>query len=198
MQDIEPYFHWRNDYIAAEDKASPFYNRFNDEFNYTHQIYNYVIHPQWDNIGSPTLYIKVIFADYDEGYAIIDFIGEWNDCITNDIMFLKREMADYYMDQGISKFILIGENILNFHASDDDDYYAEWLEEVNENQGYIVIINMLDHVLKEMKDNRLHHFMLMDGPYNNIVWRGGKPSLLAKKIEQIIEMAPKLLTDGHY
>ena len=33
---------------------------------------------------------EITFVDYDDGYAIMEFIGEWNDCITNDIMFLKE------------------------------------------------------------------------------------------------------------
>ena len=30
--------------------------------------------------------MKVLMADYDEKYAIIELIGEWNDAIENDIM----------------------------------------------------------------------------------------------------------------
>ena len=47
---------------------------------------------QWDDFGSSTLYIKILFADYDGGFAIIELIGEWNDAINNDIMLLKRDM----------------------------------------------------------------------------------------------------------
>ncbi len=36
------------------------------------------------------MYLKVLMADYDEHYAIIELIGEWNDAIENDIMELKR------------------------------------------------------------------------------------------------------------
>ena len=32
---------------------------------------------------------KITFADYEEGFGILGagIIGEWNDCINNDIMF---------------------------------------------------------------------------------------------------------------
>jgi len=36
----------------------------------------------------------VLYADYEIGFAIIEFIGEWNDAIENDIMTLKRELID--------------------------------------------------------------------------------------------------------
>ena len=71
MQDIEPYYRWRDLYIASEDEQSPFYGREYSEFEYTNTIYNYYIHPQWDDFGSATLYMKVLFVDYDKGFAII-------------------------------------------------------------------------------------------------------------------------------
>src|SRR5438309_11482747 len=125
MQDIESYYSWLELYAASEDEYSPFYGREYNEFQYTNTIYNYYIHPQWDNIGSPTLYIKILYVDYNLSFAVIEMIGEWNDAINNDIMFLKREIADSMIKNGIKKFILIGENVLNFHVS-DDCYYEEW------------------------------------------------------------------------
>ena len=77
MHSLEPFYRWRNFYIASEDPNSPFYERVYSEFEYTHAIYDHVIHPQWDSIGSPTLFIKVLYADYEEGHAIIEMIGEW-------------------------------------------------------------------------------------------------------------------------
>ena len=94
MQDIEPYYNWRDYYIASEDELSPFYQREYSEFEYTNAIYNYLIHPQWDDIDSPTLYIKILFVDYELNYAIIELFGEWNDCINNDIMTLKRDIIE--------------------------------------------------------------------------------------------------------
>ena len=146
MQDIEPYYSWRHMYISAEDELSPFYGREYSEFEYSNTVYNYYIHPQWDDLGSPTLYMKVIFADYDQHYAIIEFIGEWNDAINNDIMMLKRDIVDEMIAQGIRHFILIGENILNFHAS-DDCYYQEWFDDVED--GWIAAVNFRNHILQE-------------------------------------------------
>ena len=72
MHTIEPYFNWRDLYIASEDEKSPFYEREYNEFEFTHAIYDHLIHPQWDEIGSPTLFIKILFVDYDESFAIIE------------------------------------------------------------------------------------------------------------------------------
>src|SRR5690606_5785226 len=116
MHDIEPYYHWRDAYVASEDARSPLYGRDYDEFYFTNAIYNYYIHPQWDGFGSATLYLKVLFVDYDRHYAVLELIGEWNDCIYNDIMHLRREITDLMEEEGISKFILITENVLNYHA----------------------------------------------------------------------------------
>src|SRR6195952_4696485 len=120
MQDIEPYYNWRHLYTAEEDVQSPFYGRTYSEFEFTHTVYIYYIHPQWDEFGSRTLYLKVLFADYELNYAIIEMIGEWNDAVENDIMQLKRSVIDRMVARGIYKFILITENVLNFHSSDTD------------------------------------------------------------------------------
>jgi hypothetical protein len=65
MHDIEPHFKWQNEYISSEDKLSPFHGRIYDEFRFTQKIYNYFIHPQWDEFGSQTLYMKILFVDYE-------------------------------------------------------------------------------------------------------------------------------------
>ena len=89
MQDIEPFDNWRYLYTSEDDERSPFYRREYSEFEFTQTVYNYYIHPQWDEFGSATLYIKILMADYTEGYAIIEMLGEWNDAINNDIMTFK-------------------------------------------------------------------------------------------------------------
>ncbi len=184
MHNIEPYYHWRDRYIAAEDERSPFYGRQYNEFEYTQRIYNYLIHPQWDDFGSQTMYMKLLDVDYDDGYAVIELIGEWNDCIQNDIMHLKRNVADLMMEEGISRFVLICENVLNFHGS-DDCYYEEWYEEVSENHGWIALVNTLQHVENEIRDTRLDYFVDLGGPFNDINWRSCKPKAVVKMIDRL-------------
>lgn len=192
MHDIEPYFRWRDNYIASEDPNSPFFNREYNEFHFTNTIYNYYIHPQWDYFGSPTLYMKIIYVDYEQGYAIFDMIGEWNDCLTNDIMYLKRNIVDHLIPHGIHKYIIIGENVLNFHAG-EEDYYEEWNEDLAEYDGYVAIVNILNHVENELNTNRICDYVRYGGPLNEINWRGGKPSRLIKLVEGAIQRIPNRL-----
>lgn len=183
MQDIEPYFHWRALYTGESDENSPFYGREYSEFEFSNKIYNYYIHPQWDEFGSPTLYLKILYADYQDGYAIIEFLGEWNDAINNDIMWLKREVTDVLVDNGIQKFILIGENILNFHAS-DDSYYEEWFQDVED--GWIVALNFREHVLEEMRQNNIDYYLNFGGELDQFEWRKINPMQMYKQILRII------------
>lgn len=192
MHDIEPYFQWRDAYISSEDQRSPLYGRDYDEFYFTNTIYNYYIHPQWDEFGSATLYLKIIYADYDHQYAIIELIGEWNDCISSDIMILRREITDLLQDQGISKFILVVENVLNYHAAEDNSYFEDWYDEVSDLEGWVAIINPLKHVEEEMANYGLNHYVhLLSGAD----WRGRKPRALLKWVEQQIS-SPKMLPLG--
>ena len=185
MHDIEPFYLWRNDYIASEDEQSPFFGRIYDEFRFTHQVYNYFIHPQWDEFGSHTLYTKLLYADYDEGFAILEMMGEWNDCLHNDIMYFKREVVDPLTEEGINKFILVCENVLNFHGS-DDCYYEEWFQEVIEEDGWICFINTLSHVNEEMAETQLQHFVNFGPEFNDLNWRPHKPKLILKMVEQMV------------
>lgn len=182
MHTIEPFYNWRDYYTAEEDEKSPFYGRQYSEFEFSNVIYNYYIHPQWDEFGSRTLYLKILFIDYTKHFAIIEFIGEWNDAIENDIMTLKREIIDHLESYGIWKFVLIGENVLNFHSG-GTDYYEEWYEEVRENKGWIIMINMPETSLYDFRNDGITHFVELT---NVPEWRTYHPKLLYKKIEGIV------------
>ena len=172
MHEIEPYYKWRDDYIAAEDEYSPFYATQYNEFEFDKQIYNYLLHPQWDSFGSNTLYMKVLFVDYERSYAIIEFIGEWNDAINNDIMLMKREIIELMIDNGINQFILIGENVLNFHSS-DTEYYMEWTEEIADNSGWIAAVNMPEATTFDFLRSHIDRYVsLIDAPN----WRTYRPT----------------------
>ncbi len=181
MHEIEPYYRWRDDYIASEDNRSPFFETQYSEFEFDKQIYNYLIHPQWDFFGSQTLYMKVLFVDYEHGYSIIEFMGEWNDALHNDIMLLKREILELMIDEGINKFILIGENVLNFHSS-DDCYYEEWFQDIED--GWIAGVNFREHVINEFKRNNIDYFINFGGVLDDIAWRNLKPIQVFRKVEE--------------
>lgn len=179
MHDIEPYFNWRHLYSSEEDSLSPFFGRQYSEFQFTQTVYNYYIHPQWDDFGSQTMYLKILFVDYDMSFAIIEFIGEWNDAIENDVMILKREIIDPMIKLGINKYILIGENILNFHSS-DECYYEEWYEDVVEEGGWVAMLNMPEQSKYDFVNTRINRYVeLIEFPE----WRTYTPNNLFSKVD---------------
>lgn len=182
MHTIEPFYNWRDYYTAEEDERSPFFGREYSEFEFSNTVYNYFIHPQWDDFGSNTLYLKILFADYDKGFAIIELIGEWNDAINNDIMFLKEEVIDVLTQAGIFKFIIVGENVMNFHSS-DDSYYEAWQEDISEEDGWIVLLNLPEHLQQEYKQANIFNYVFQQ-EYPN--WRTHKPNHVFEKVEQDI------------
>jgi len=180
MHDLEPFWLWRDYYTTETDKKSPFYKQNYSEIYFSNAIYNYFIHPQWDNFDSNTLYLKILYADYNLGFCIIELIGEWNDCLYNDIKFLKRNIIEVLLAENINKFILIGENVLNFHYS-DDSYYQEWFEEVE--NGWIVALGFRKHLIHEFKDAGIHHYIQFEDEEYAIDWRIMKPTELFLRIE---------------
>lgn len=182
MQEIEPYYNWLHLYTSEEDERSPFYGLEYNQFEFTNTIYNYYIHPQWDEFGSRTLYLKVLMADYEANYVIIEMIGEWNDAIENDIMRLKREVIDPFINNGIRKFILITENVLNFHSS-DDCYYEEWFEDIEEENGWIISLNMSEASQHDFLKARLNNYIQL---LEYTEWRTIKPELLFNRLDNMM------------
>ena len=183
MQEIEPYYRWESYYRADEDERSPFYGRQYNLQAYENDIYGYYIHPLWDYIGSETLYVKVLFVDYGRQFAVIELFGEWNDCLHNDIMHLKRNLIDYMGRRNVNRYLLIGENVLNFHGG-DDDYYEEWFDDVEE--GWIAALNFRDFVQDEWKKYRLDHYINFGGTLDIANWRTLKPLALYTLVDGLI------------
>ncbi len=184
MHFVEPHYHWRDYYIANEDSFSPFFGRQYSEFEFTNKVYNFLLHPQWDNFGSSTLFIKILFVDYTDQLVVIELMGEWNDAIENDIMHLKNEIIDPLLDLGVNKFILIGENVLNFHYS-DECYYEEWYDQLED--GWISLINFHDHVIREFQSINLDQFLISGGELDETEWRILTPIQFCEKISSIVD-----------
>ncbi len=179
MHEIEPYFNWEKFYVASEDARSPLYNAQYNLSEYTNTIYGYYIHPMWDYIGSETLYVKILYANYIDGYVVIEMLGEWNDTLHNDIMHLKRNILDYIVATGINKFILIGEQVFNFHGS-DDCYYEEWYEDIED--GWIAAVNFRDFVCEEWKKYNIDSYVNWGGELDIPNWRTMKPMVFCKYV----------------
>jgi hypothetical protein len=192
MHDIEPYANWQKYYNAANDPRSPYYGKSYNLEQYSDTIYGYYIDPAWDFMGSETLYIKILFTDYKAGYTIIELFGEWNDTINNDIMHLKRTIIDEQVAAGINKFILIGENVFNFHGS-DDAYYEEWFDEVEDTEqrdeegpGWIAAVSFPDFVQDELKKFQIDHYVNMGGTLQIANWRTQHPKTFFDTVDQFI------------
>lgn len=183
MHNIEPYYNWLQYYDSSKDEKSPFYEK---EYNfdlYSDNIYGYYIDPAWDHMGSETLYIKLLYVEYEEGYAVIELIGEWNDTLHNDIMHFKRNIIDHLIYLGVNKFVVVGENVLNFHGS-DDCYYEEWFEDVED--GWIAAINFHEHVVEEFKKFNVDGYINMGGNLQSSKWRILPPQVFCKMIGEVM------------
>ncbi len=87
------------------------------------------------------------------------------------------------MYQGVSKFILIVENVLNFHSS-DDLYYEEWFGEVEDANGWITLLNAREHVLEDLSAANIDSYFVMGGKVNELQWRTYRPLQLFQRVEQ--------------
>jgi hypothetical protein len=183
MHNIEPFYNWLKYYEVSEDENSPYFGKQYNFDQYSDTIYGYYIDPAWDAMGSETLYIKILFADYTRNFVIIEFIGEWNDAINNDIMHLKRNIIEHLSAFNINKFILIGENILNFHGS-DDCYYEEWFEDVED--GWIAAVNFRDFVLDEMQKYNIDSYINFGGNLQIDNWRTMQPHMFFEHVNSLI------------
>lgn len=179
MHEIEPFLNWTNLYDPAEDERSPFFGQ--QYAGYELALYDHLIHPLWDYIGSETLYVKVLFVSYDQGWAIIEMLGEWNDTLHNDAMHLKRNLIDPMLAEGIQRFLLIGENVLNFHGL-EDDYYQEWYEDTEE--GWIVAMGFREFIHREWMKYGIGSFFNWGGALEIENWRTFSPQKLIQKIDQ--------------
>jgi hypothetical protein len=182
MHDIEPTFIWENYYQAHKDKKSPFFgNSYSNSYEST--IYGYYIDPRWDFIGSETIYCKLLIVNYDLEYAIIELFGEWNDTLHNDIMWLKREVIDTLTQEGIKKFILLGENIFQFHGG-ETDYYEEWFEDIED--GWIAAVNFPEFILNEFQKYRLDYYINFGGTLQIENWRTLKPEIFFELVNSLV------------
>jgi hypothetical protein len=184
MHDIEPYYNWLKYYDSAQDERSPFFGKQYNFDQYSETIYGYYIDPAWDNIGSETLFLKVLYTDYDLGFTILEFIGEWNDAINNDIMTLKRNIIEHFVNEGVNKFILIGENIMNFHGS-DDCYYEEWFEDIED--GWIAGVSFPQFVQDEFRKYRVDNYINMGGTLQIDRWRTLLPQTFYDLVSNLIQ-----------
>ncbi len=99
-------------------------------------------------------------------------------------MTFKREVVEPLMKNGSNKFILIGENVLNFHYS-DDCYYEEWFDEVED--GWIALVNFHPHVMREFEKINIDSYFVCGGELDDLEWSIYSPFQLFKKVSGYVE-----------
>ena len=110
----------------------------------------------------------------------------------NDIMLLKRDLVDYLIQEHIHRFVLLCDNVLNFHGS-DDCYYEEWYDDVKDDGGWICLINTLQHVEEEMVETQLPYYVNFGEQYNDLLWQGMTPKNLYRQVRRLLEGEVKKL-----
>ena len=106
--------------------------------------------------------------------------------IENDIMLFKRNIIEPMMECGVFKFILIAENLLNFHGN-ETDYYEEWFEEIQDEDGWIAMVNTRPHVTQELKDYDLDCYFLLGGKLEEVNWRTSTPLQFIDRISAYVQ-----------
>ena len=105
-------------------------------------------------------------------------------------MFLKRNVIDELSAAGICKYILIGENIFNFHGS-DDSYYEEWFDEVEDVEehtpGWIAAVSFPDFIQEELKRYGIDRYINMGGTLQISNWRTLHPTAFCEVVDQLIQ-----------
>jgi hypothetical protein len=95
-------------------------------------------------------------------------------------MYFKRNIVEVLLEEKITRFILIGENVLNFHFG-DSDYYEEWFDEIED--GWIVALNFRAHVIREFRHANLDYYISFGGKFDDFNWRCHDPNQLFKAVE---------------
>jgi hypothetical protein len=106
-------------------------------------------------------------------------------------MHLKRNVIDQLTFEGIKKFILIGENVLNFHGS-DDSYYEEWFEETQESEdesgpGWIAAVSFPEFIRQEFEKYHIDQYVNMGGTLEIDKWRTLQPRSFFELIDRLIQ-----------
>ncbi len=181
LRDIEPWYGWLHLYNHEIDPNSPFHDVQHSLFEYNRRIYTFEAHPQWDEIDSENLLLKILFANYDEGYAIIELLGEWNDLHYNDFRLMRQHCLDQLVRCGIDKYIFICENVFNAWL-EQDDYYEEFVEEIE--HGWMCMIRARENVLEDFRAYGIDSYFFWSPEFDAIRWRKLKPDQLFEFVNQ--------------
>ncbi|MCB9233679.1 MAG: hypothetical protein H6581_18625 [Bacteroidia bacterium] len=152
-------------------------------FDYDRSIYNYLAHPQWDEINSENLLVKILFADYERQYAVLELLGDWNDLYQNDFKLLAENCLTYLVDEGINQIILIVENVFNTYLG-EDDYYEAMQDELGD--GWICLLRPREQMKMEIEQYGIDRYLFWSPALDEIRWRKLKPLQLFEIVHAVI------------
>lgn len=179
MHQVEPHFGWLKHYENERDPHSPFRDVEHSEFYFDRQVYDYLAHPLWDTIESEGLLVKILYVHYEQGYAILELFGVWNDLLENDYRLFYENCLQYLIEAGVNRFIFIAENILNIYV-DQDDYYDAVLDELD--GGWICLLRPRPHVLQEIAEYDLDQYFFHSPELDLLPWRTLKPWVVYQSV----------------
>jgi hypothetical protein len=140
---------------------------------------------QWRYVNTTVKPTSKWWKFWKAEYETVNSYGEWNDTLHNDIMHLKRTVVDHFVDAGIKHFILVGENVLNFHGSFEDDYYAEWFEDVED--GWIAAMHFAPFVEQEWAKYKIDYYLNFGGNLQIPNWRTLKPEMIFFMVDKLLK-----------
>ena len=183
LRDIEPFYGWLPLYDPKQDERSPFYEIEHNLFYFDRSINHIPAHPLWEDFGSESLLLKILFVNYEEGYAVIELFGEWNDLYDNDFKLLAENVLTFLIDHGINRYMLICENVFNTYL-EADDYYAAIQEELED--GWICLLRARPRVKEEMEAYGMSSYVFWSEKLDALPWRTLKPPQLLAAVEQLM------------
>ena len=187
MFDIEPFQGWLFLYQNELDSNSPFAEIDHNSLYFDRFIYEFPVHPDWDEIDSENLLIKILFVSYEDKYAIIELLGDWNDLQQNDFRLLSDNCLRLLLEEGVNKFILIAENIFNTYLG-PDDYYEALTEDLE--TGWLVLIRPREQMKMEFREYGIDQYVFWSDEWDDLNWRKLKPwqlfQLVDKKIGRLL------------
>ena len=186
LRDIEPFYGWLDIYSHDRDEKSPFFEVEHNLFYFDRSINRIPAHPLWDDMGSESLLVKILYANYSDGYAIIELFGEWNDLFDNDYKLLAENCLTYLVDHGINKFILICENVFHIYL-DREDYYEALQDELED--GWICTLRLREHIREEMVDYNISQYFYWSDLLDELPWRKLKPIQLYELVKSRMHKA---------
>lgn len=172
MHDIEPFIGWLRYYDPETDEQSPFFGTEHSQFTLDRGVYEYLAHPLWEDFGSESLLTKVLYVDYDEGFAILEMFGVWNDLLQNDYRLFMENVLTLMVGEGVNKYILVMENILNIYL-DADDYYEAMQDELED--GWICLLRVRPHVQEQLDEYGISQYFFWSEGLDALFWRKMKP-----------------------